>query len=238
MNYKLVITVLLVMTFLVYVVSADSSAGFGGIRARQEEKFDPYSRIKYFGVDYTKPVFGYGRKDSPNAKTQGDYGAKGSGGVRNKLYASLIPQGRNPGRVSHYDSGFKGSRNLDLSVDLRPLFTMTRDKKDLYSNGFARIMSQEYDQRAGLPLSEIHISVVKAPPSNRTETLGAWLVDDDSGYPLHLGNFFVNAQGSGSFTYRVYQYFGPYDTLLLTREPLIADDPFPHEPVFVGDLVK
>ena len=244
MNYKLVIILCIVMTLVVCVVDAASaggsgfSAGFGGIRAREQEKIDPYSRAKYFGFNYVKPVFGYGRKNAPNANTRGNYGRKGSGGVRNKLYASLIPQGRNPRRVSHYDSGYKGSKNLDVSVDLKPVFVVERDKKSVYSNGFARIMSQEYDSAAKSPFSEIHISVVGVPPSNKTETLGAWLVDDNTNYALHLGNFLVNLQGTGSFSYKVYQYFGPYTTLLLTREPLYATDPFPHEPLFVGEIKK
>ncbi len=238
MNYRLVLSLLLVASFLIYVVHADSSAGFGGIRAREEEKFDPYGRIKYFGESYTKPVFGYGRKDAPSAKTVGNYGRKGAGGVRNKLYNDLISQGRNPAKISNYDSSWKGSKNMDVTVDLRPLFELNRDKKTLYSNGFARIMSQEYSQTAGLPFSEIHVSVLNAPPSNKTEIMGVWLVDDVSGYPLHIGNFFVNAQGSGSLSYRVYNYFGAYTTLLLTREPLYSTDPFPHEPIFVGDIKR
>ena len=231
------VVVILIIGLIAVAYAESSSGGATGIRGRAERLYDPYSRAKYFGANYTKPVFGYGSKDAPNSgKAKGNYGAKGVGGVRNKLYNAMISQGRNPARISHYDSGWKGSKNLDMIVDLKPVFSVERDGHVLYTKGFARINSQEYEQNARLPFSEIDISIVNSIPANKTEIMGAWLVDEDTGYQLHLGNFDVGLRGSGSFTYRVYQFFGPYDNLLITREPVYPTDPFPHEPILIGDL--
>lgn len=239
MKYKLFVTLFIVITLLVglsYVGYAGSSAGTSGIRYRHEKLVDPYTRAKYFGLNYTKPLFGYGKRDAESVKGKSNFGRKGAGGVRNKLYNSFISQGRNPGRVSQFDSGYKGSKNIDKIITLKSSLQTIRDGKTFETSGFARLLSQEYEQNARLPFGEIHIAVQNAPPSNKSEMMGAWLVDDDTGYVLRLGNFFVDLRGGGSFMYRVYQYFGPYDTLLLTREPLIPEDPFPHDTLLVGDI--
>jgi len=240
MKLTLVVVVCIVLTLVLSVVSivhADSSSGkTSGIRARLERLSDPYSRAKYFGFNYTKPLFGFGVKDVSNGgMAKGNYGAKGVA-VRNKLYNALISQGRNPGKISHYDSSWKGSKNIDTTVELKPAITITRDNKNSFANGFVRINSQEYEQNAQLPFTEVYVTVANAPPSNKTEIAGAWLVDEDTGYTLRLGNFLIGLRGTGSLTYRMYQFIGPYDTVMVTREPVQPSDPFPHEPVLIGDL--
>ncbi len=240
MKFKLFIALFILTTFVAGIAYAASSAGgAGGIRYRQEKLIDPYSRAKYFGLNYTKPLYGFGAKDAVSGgKAKGNFGAKGVGGVRNKLYNSLISKGRNPNIVSHYDSGWKGSKNIDTVVYLNSPLQIFKDDLVSQGVGFVRIISQEYSQNANLPYSEIYVTVAIAPPSNRTELMGAWLVDEDTGYTFHLGNFMVSTRGSGSLSYRMYQYVGAYDQILLTREPMEPEDPFPHEPVLLGDIKK
>lgn len=240
MKFKLFIMLLIVAVFLVGIAYSDSSAGgAGGIRYRQQKLIDPYTRAKYFGLNYTKSLYGFGAKDAVSGGfNKGNYGQKGAGGVRNKLYNSLISKGRNPNIVSHYDSSWKGSKMFDVVVNLKSGLEIVKDGKVSEGVGFARIMSQEYAQNADLPYSEIYITVANAPPSNKTEVMGAWLVDEDTGYALHVGNFIVNLRGTGSLNYKMYQYAGAYDQVLLTREPVEPEDPFPHEPVLIGDIKK
>lgn len=232
MKYKVWIVLFIVTTLLIGVVEA-----LGGIRSRQERVFDPNSRAKYFSDQHIKPMFGFGSKDAPDAaNAKGSFGSKAAGGVRNKLYNSLISQGRNPKRVSHYDAGYKGSRNLDKTIYFRPASVLQKDAQETQTYGFARMYSQEYEQNARLPFTETYITIANGPALTESEVAGAWLADEDTGYMLHLGNFLVGRRGTGSFTHRIFQFFGPYDKLLITREPLNPAKPLPGEVVFIGDL--
>lgn len=238
MRFKFVIALLIALVLVMGISYSDSSAGSSSIRYRQEKLIDPYSRQKYFGLNYTKPLFGFGVKDAQSVKNKGNFGRKGIGGNRNIEYNSFISQGRNPARISQFDSSWKGSKNLDRVIDLRSPLVIDKDSQTTAGKGVARLVAQQYEQNARLPFSQLYINVQNAPPSNATEGIGAWLVDEDSGYILHLGNFFINFRGTGSFTYRVYQYLGNYDMLMLTRESLIPSSPFPSEPILVGDIKK
>lgn len=240
MDLKLFVVLFIVMTLLLSVVSiveASSSAGSSsGIRPRLERLSDPFGRAKYFGANYTKPLFGFGKKDAPNAAMgKGVYGAKGVS-ARNKLYNSLYKYGRNPALVSHVDSAWKGSKTIDKIIYLNPRVSVEKDDKVTAADGFVRLLSHEYNQNSRLPYTEIHVSIVNAPPSVQNEIAAAWVVDEDTGYTLPLGNFWINLRGTGSLTYRVYQFFGAYDTLLITTESLNSKSPFPSEPILTGDL--
>ena len=238
MQFKFVVALFVALVFVIGISYSDSSAGSSSIRTRYEKLIDPFSRQKYFGLDYSKPVFGYGVKDAPTGKNKGNFGRKGIGGNKNIIYNSFIPQGRNPAKISQFDSSWKGSKNLDRVIELRSPLVIEKDGQFSAGGGVARLITQQYNQNARLPFGELYINVQNAPPSNATEGIGAWLVDEDSGYSLHLGNFFINFRGTGSFKYRVYQYLGNYDMLLLSRESLIPSNPFPKEPILVGDIKR
>ena len=233
MKYLFVLTVFVLLLLSAVFVAAESS-----IRQRQERLFDPDGREKYFCGDYKKPLFGYGRRDSPDAKSKANFGRRGGGGVRNLMFNSMIPQGRNPARISHFDSGFKGSKNMDEVVELKSDYTFTRDGQTVFPGGFARIVSQEYKQEVSMPFAEIHIRVVNVPPLAPGEVLSAWLVDEDTGYVLRLGDFMIGLQGSGSFAYEVYHYFTPYDEVRVTREKAYRLDLLPHDVVLSGAIIK
>ncbi|MBI4140403.1 hypothetical protein HY485_01055, partial [Candidatus Woesearchaeota archaeon] len=156
--------------------------------------------------------------------------------ARNKLYNSLYLFGRDPARVSHFDSAWKGSKIIDKIIYLNPTISIEKDNTVTAADGFVRLLSQEYEQNSRLPYSEVHITIVNAPPSADNKIAFAWLVDEDTGYTLPLGNFWINLRGTGSLTYRVYQFLGAYDKFLITDEPVNSESPFPGEPILTGDL--
>ncbi len=240
MNLKSFVVLFIVLTLFVSVISivyaGSSSGSSGGIRTRLERLSDPFSRQKYFGAGYEKPVFGYGKKDASTGMGKGAFGAKGVS-ARNKLYNSLYLFGRDPARVSHFDSAWKGSKIIDKIIYLNPVISVEKDNKVTAADGFVRLLSQEYEQNARLPYSEVHVTVVNAPPSSANKIAAAWLVDEDTGYVFPLGEFWINLRGTGSLSYKVYQFFGVYDTFVITEEDLNSQSPFPSEDILlVGDL--
>ncbi len=59
------------------------------------------------------------------------------------------------------------------------------------------------------------------------EIYEAWLIDLDTGYPLSLGLFIVDADGYKRFSYMTESYVNVYDAVVVTKENYPDEDPRP-----------
>ncbi len=217
-----------------------------GIRNREERLMDPYGRQKYFGEGYEKPLIGYGLKDAP----RGSYGRQDFNGGREDFLNSVFRQGRNPGRVSHFDAGYRGYRMMDEIVSLAPLETYTRSNRaEAPPRVTARLVSTQSDPVTELPKSAVYLQAANLPALAPERVYEVWLMDEDSGYSLSLGFLRSNLR-SGVTTSRIGLSGGLggllatdgtydltlYETIAVTEEPFPDPDPRPGEIVMIGSI--
>ena len=233
---------LLVVSLLVVSVVA-----FGGTRVREASLYDPYSRSRYFGEGYQKPLIGYGEKNAP----QNSFGREGFNGGREKFTVSLIRQGRNPGRVSHVDAGYRGYRMMDEIIDLKPTETYSRENLATAPPQVrARVVYAEKSPVSDLPKSQVLIRAIGLPLLRDYEAYELWLSDEESGYALSLGYLNSNYR-SGVTTNKLGNNGAPggessasgnydislYDNIIVTREQFPDPDPRPSGDIIVlGDI--
>lgn len=136
-------------------------------------------------------------------------------------------------RVTHYDPRINIAR-IDTNVYLEPA-EASKFKgvgrggyAPFYARGSAKIQSSTY---YGFPKASVKIQVKDVEPEQLYE---AWLVDVDSGYRLSLGTFMTLYGGVGEHYWRADTYLDAYDTVEITAEPFLDEDPRPGATVLVG----
>lgn len=234
--YIVVIAVLLVGTVF----------ALGGIKNREDRLIDPFGRSKYFGEGYKKPLIGYGLKNAP----RGSFGQQGFNGGREDFLNSVIPQGRNPGRVSQFDSGYRGYRMIDEIVELSSVESYKRSNRaEAPVRVSARVVSSQRNSVTELPKSSVFIQALNLPALNADEVYEAWLMDEESGYSFSLGFLRSNLR-SGITTSKIGASGGLggllasdgtydltlYDTIAVTKEPFPDLNPHPGEIVAIGSV--
>ena len=234
------------LALVLVVLLAGSVVALSGIKSREDRLMDPYGRQKYFGEGYEKPLIGYGLKDAP----RGSYGKEGVNGGREDFLNSVIPQGRNPGRVSHYDAGYRGYRMIDSIVELTPFESYKRSNlANAPVRITARVVSAQYNSVTELPKSTVLIRAINLPALGKSEVYEVWLMDEESGYALSLGFLRSNLR-SGITTAKTGLMGGLggllasdgtydltlYDTIAVTREPYPDMNPHPGEMVALGSV--
>ncbi len=220
---------------------------YGGTRVREASLYDPYSRSKYFGEGYQKPLIGYGEKNAP----QNSFGRKGFNGGREKFTVSLIRQGRNPGRVSHVDSGYRGYRMMDEIVKLKPTESYSRENlATAPPQVTARVVYLGRSATSDLPKSQVLIRAIGLPLLRDYEAYELWLSDEESGYALSLGYLMSNYRSGvavnkigvdgglgGELSTGGSYDVSLYDNIIVTRERFPDSDPRPSGDIIViGDI--
>lgn len=247
-----------VVNTLVVLASRPSGAGDqvgapGGMRLREERLLSQYGRERYFGEGFKKPLFWYGLTGASAGRGSplSSFGRKGFTGGREKFTVSLNRQGRNPGRVSHFDSGYRGYRIMDEIVDLEPYITYTRSNfAEKPPRVKARLFSEQRNEGSGLPKSSVLLQALDLPVLNDYETYEVWLSDEESGYAFSLG-FLRSTLRGGVTTSKIGLSGGLggmlasdgkydltlYDTIVVTREPFPDENPLPSgDVVLIGNI--
>ncbi|MBI4148715.1 anti-sigma factor [Candidatus Woesearchaeota archaeon] len=235
------VLIAIIMVLLVVTVFAAS-----GIRAREERLMNPYGRDQYFGEGYQKPLIGYGLKDAP----RGSFGSKDTSGGREDFFNSVFRQGRNPGKLSQFDAGYRGYRMIDRIIELTPLETYKRtNRAEAPPRVSVRVVSRQSDSVTELPKSTVMVYAVNLPPLAPNRAYEVWLMDEDSGYELSLGFLRANLR-SGVTTARIGLTGGLggllasdgtydltlYETIGVTEEPFPDPDPRMGELVMIGSI--
>ena len=240
-----------IYSVVIICLLAGAVFAFGGIKNREDRLMDPYSRSKYFGEGYKKPLIGYGQQNAP----KGSFGRRDFHGGRDKFTVSIIPQGRNPGRVSHFDAGYRGYKMMDKIVDLEPYGAYERlNLETAPPRVKARIFSSELNPGSPstkLPKSRVLISASNLPALADYEAYEVWISDEDSGFSFSLGFLrpglrsganlaeLSNVGGIGGLLEHdgAFNLF-EYDSIFITKEPVYDTDPRPGEIIMWGDINK
>jgi len=196
-------------------------------------------RVIYFGEDRSWPLTSYGAKGaSSGVGTAGDYGAKGTTSTTSNIaWNDFIRRGRDPTHISNSDPRIRGYTIRDVVVDLEPVDADWVMQNDFItrSKGTARIIS-DYDDVKGVdpPRTKVTLRVLNLPPLEQSQIYQAWLVDEDTGYPLSIGMFRAPMTGISNLDFDASMSALIYDMIVVTVEPFPDTDLHPGMPVLVG----
>ncbi|RJQ19988.1 anti-sigma factor [Candidatus Woesearchaeota archaeon] len=144
-------------------------------------------------------------------------------------------------RVTHYDPRV-GISKINTLVYLEPTFVQQSigagrgGYEPIFPRGTARVESSAWD---GYPRGAVRVTTKDLPPSDRIGMqFEAWLVDDDTGYRLSLGQFYTLFGGVGELRYDGSLYFDAYDRVEITVEPFEDLDVLPGQVVLEGPIQK
>ena len=197
-------------------------------------------RLIYFGEDKSWPIGGYGAKSASSGGTSGNYGAKGTTSTTSNIaWNDFIARGRDPTHISNSDPRIRGYTIRDVVVDLEPVREdwVFQNEFITRSKGTARIIS-DYDEVKGAdpPRTKVMLRVRDLPPLEKDQIYQAWLVDEDTGYPLSIGMFRAPMVGISELNFEASMSALIYDMLVVTVEPFPDTDLHPGTPVLVGKI--
>lgn len=142
-------------------------------------------------------------------------------------------------RVTHYDPRVNYGR-IDTTVYLEPA---EHDKfkgvgrggyAPFYASGVAKLRSSTW---YGYPRAQATIKVKDLPYSDEEKVkFEAWLVDADTEYRLSMGTFLTTFGGYAEHSYRINNFFDPYEFVEITVEPLHDTDVRPGPVVVFGRI--
>ncbi len=188
-----------------------------------------------YGMTYVWPYGGFGSKTA----SRGSFGQKGSEeGASNLPYGDWIKQGRDPGHISNYYSSARGYTIVNKYIDLLPvdLSLIQRPQINGSPQGYARVISQQ-SQDTGLPGGTVYFRSKELPPLPPNFIYETWLVDEDTGYSLSIGQFQpANIGRVTSLQYDISSPLTPYDSMMVTLEMYPDDSPQPGMVVLSGVL--
>lgn len=220
----------------VYDTNIDS---YTGQIARDRRIFDPYSRSRYFGLEYERQYLNYGMK-GPTDRMMNTGGKSAFSGVFNLDTNSFTNMGRTPGHISNWDPNVRGYARLDVSVPLLPNIPLDLlvGPNAALTKGTARIISLGDAYGAGLnkpaPRTQFFLQAVNLPPVGTDEVYEAWLFDEDTEYPLSLGLLQVGAGITTGLFFEINRKVDMFDAVMITKEPFPDTDPNPGEIVLYG----
>ena len=188
-----------------------------------------------YGQTYVKPYGGFGAKGA----SRGSFGAKGEEeGASNLPYGDWIPQGQNPQKFSNYYASARGYQILNKYIELNSadLTLVSRPQINGTPMGYARLISIK-DQDVGLPMGQIFFRSKDLPPLDPLYLYEAWLVDEDTGYPMSIGLFQPAAIGRiTSLELTISTPLTAFDSMMVTVEPFPDDDPTPGPVILEGSI--
>ncbi|MEM3154517.1 MAG: hypothetical protein QW165_03045 [Candidatus Woesearchaeota archaeon] len=231
-------TVFAIHDYQVYDQNVDS---YTGQIARDRRIYDPYTRQRYFGVDYQRQFVNFGAK-GPTDRLMLSGRKSAFSSVFNLDSNSLSNQGRDPAKISNWDPKVRGYPRLDRSVELlpyNPLGAVLGPQKTI-ARGTARLYSTGNEYGAGLnkpsPRTQIFIQGINLEPLGKNEIYMAWLYDAESEYAWNIGVL----KGTTPLTLQLVTEFRRqahmFDEVWITKEPFPSDDPTPHTIVLVGTI--
>jgi hypothetical protein len=185
---------------------------------------------------------GYGSKGPQTGTLIGTGSKSAYSGVFQLDTSAFQSQGRNPQKTSIYDPGMRGYSTIDKAVELYPLdaTTISKDYITRIPRGTARILSLGGIYGAGQntegPESRVLIQLIDVPPAAENEIYEAWLVDEESGYPLSLGLMQVGIGGTARLNFEITRLLENFDYMLITKEPFPDINPTPGETVLFGEI--
>jgi len=100
-------------------------------------------------------------------------------------------------------------------------------------SGFATVRSIK---QRGTSISTLQLRVSGLTAAKTNQVYETWLVDEDSGYTLSLGQFATSMTGAASFAATYRGYFHEFDQIMVTLEPFPDNDPRPGRVVLSGDF--
>jgi hypothetical protein len=241
---------LLIGIVLVVLLSPLAFAAFNGYTSETRYAVSPgptlerdivFSANRYY-QGYIKPFGGFGAKGASG----GSRGAKGvEEGSLNLPSNAFIPNGRNPAKISNPYASFQGYQNINQYIDLvKPDNSLiTRPQINGSPQGYARIVNYRR-QQVGLLDTAIQLRTRDLPLIAPYFTYGVWLVDEDTGYTMLLGNLQPQAIGrTADFKFNSIpnSYGGsyplvPFDTMMVTIQPYPDNDQLPGPVVLTGDM--
>ncbi len=236
-------TVLAIHDWTVYDYNID---GYSGQVARERRQYDPYSRERYFGIDYNREFVNFGSKGPTDRLIK--TGAKsGFSSVFNLDTNTLSNRGRDPSKISNWDPGMLGFARLDASIDLLPYSPVEEvaAHEAILAKGTARILSTGNQYGAGLnkpyPRSQIFVQAINLPPVGESEIYQAWLLDAETEYPLSVGLMKAGAGITGAgytseLIFEIRRLVHMFDYVMITREPFPDSDPGPGEVILFGRI--
>lgn len=215
--------------------------GYSGQLARDRRVYDPYTRERYFGSDYKPALVNYGMKGPTSRVT--NTGAKSAySGVFNLDTNTFSNRGRDPSFISNFDPEMRGFARLDRWVDLLPYDPLggVVNGEQVLQKGTMRIMSTGNEYGVGLnkayPRSQIFLQVVNLPPAGEGMVYEAWLVDDETEYPLSLGLIKSGAGLTSQLNWEIRRLVHMFDYVMITMESYPDVDPSPSEIVMLGRI--
>lgn len=229
-----------------YGISYDT---YSGQAARERRAYyDPYSRERYFGENHVQTFGGFGSK-GPVTGTLTNTGAKSAySGTFNLDTDEFWHSFRGPSRVGANDPGMRGFDRMDKVVRLYPYTFVQRDYPvgdpssiNHLSKATARVQSLSnsfYSAYKDRPQGIVMMKIRELPPLSSEELYEAWIVDEDSGYPLSMGLFKTGIQGTASFDFEIRRPLMGFDTLVVTREPFPDYDPRPSNDIILVGFIE
>lgn len=237
-----IIVFLLIAVLLISIVSARS---WYLIRTPDQQR-DIYFGNTYTKLitenEYTKPLSGYGLKDFSGSPRGA--GFKGMESLQQNLpYNSFITRGRDPSHISNWDPQIRGYTIMNIYVELEPVDpSIILEQGKLFLPGMqagaARIISNR-EKGGDMFKTTIYLQARDLVGLGTNEVYEAWLVDEDTAYPLSLGIFVPATYGGlSSMNFEFDHYVHNYDMIMITREPFPDKDPNPGEVILIGDLTQ
>ncbi|MEM4263341.1 MAG: hypothetical protein QW666_00400 [Candidatus Woesearchaeota archaeon] len=229
------ILLFLIIVFLISVLLVSLAYAKSWYQIRTPEQM----RSIYFGSEYMKPLSGWGLKDI----TEGYLGFKGATSLTQNLpYNAYISRGRDPQHISNWDPRMRGYTIMNEYVELEPVESKFIAKQGTQflpgmTAGNARIISNREDG-SDMYKTNIYLQMRDLIGIGVTEVYEAWLVDEDTNYPLTIGIFAPATYGGLTslnfvdFPHYIYNY----DYIMVTKEPFPDSDPNPGEVVLLGKI--
>lgn len=223
-----------------YAIIQPNPDGYSGENARASRSDDPYSRGRYFGLDYVRQFQNFGSKGPTSRITE--TGAKSAySGVFNLDTNTYSNQGRNPGRISNYDPNIRGYARVDRTVDLLPYESTQIIDTPVVSKGTARLLSFGNEYGAGLnqayPKTQVFIQMKDILPLGKDKIYEAWLVDEQTGYTMSLGLMKSAESLTSSLSYESRKKIDNYEVLMVTREAYPDTYPGPSNEIVFFSII-
>ncbi|RMD57637.1 anti-sigma factor [Candidatus Woesearchaeota archaeon] len=218
-------------------------AGYSGFDARERRiQTTPYSRAFQFGDLYRKDLVTFGSK-GPNSRLLLTGAKSAFSGVFNLDTNAFFNQGRNPSRISNSDPRMRGFSRVDVSVPLEPLNVVLYENSVAAPRGTARLVQRGGNEWGSSNLddfeSQIFIQATDLPTIGNDEVYEAWLFDDETEYAMSLGILEFGSQKlTATLVFNIQRLITPFDAVMITREPLIDEDPTPGEIILYGQIPK
>lgn len=237
----LMLLVALMVISTVTAIHDVSYGGYSGIAGRERRQYDPFSREQYFGEGYQKEFVNYGSK-GPTYRVTRTGQKSGFSSVFNLDTNAFSNRGRDPSKISNFDSRMRGYPRIDVIVDLRPFSPVSAQFAGdaALAKGTARVLSvgNAYGTVTNekYPKTQVFIQTQFMPPIGEEEIYEVWLFDEETEYSLSIGLMKIGNELTGQLFFEFPRIVEEFDAVMITKEAFPDLDPTPNEIVLWGDI--